>query len=369
MLPRESLRNIYKRGDIYWFSLQRDKKRIAVSLKTSDLTEAIRKAARIRHSPAIESGLRLDHCVERFVKEMQSLRQRGSREGWARRTADSKIYVLRAFANFVGNNISPDRIDVDLIRDFYQARLRTLNAQTAYGNLMTVRSFFNWCVDSEKICRSNPCKELRVKPPPTVGRKDFCSVELVSKLIKECERDDLRYVLFCGFHSGLRFLEIVESVPWWFDLKRGLLHLRKTPTMQFKDMEERTIPLTDQFIAFLKTYGLREPFMLHPENEKHGKNRYRYDFTRPFREYMKAQKCEWVTPHTMRHTFASLLASLAPDKGSPSIFQIAVWLGDDVRTVQKHYAKLRPQPGALNAAFHVEKPFQRSKAASKSERS
>ena len=86
----------------------------------------------------------------------------------------------------------------------------------------------------------------------------------------------------------------------------------------------------------MEGYGLREPYMLHPEVAK-GKSLYRYDFDRPFREYVKAQGFSWVTPHVMRHTFASILASRGV-----SIYLVAEWLGDDVRVVQKHYARLLP---------------------------
>jgi integrase len=155
-------------------------------------------------------------------------------------------------------------------------------------------------------------------------------------------REDLKFVLYCGFHCGLRAQEIAEARPFWFDLDSGLLHLRKTDTIQFKGREERSV----EFVRFIReTYGLREPFVLHPE-KKHGKNRYRWDFRAPFKKYMKAHKCEWVTPHIMRHTFASLLAS-----ADHSIFKIAVYLGDDVRVVQKHYAKLVPKLGSTDSAF------------------
>ena len=344
-------RGIYKRGNLYWFSHQKDKKRKFFSLNTADLATAIRKAAQIRHSPTITSGLLLINCVDRFVRDMAAARERGARKGWARRTADSKIYTLRQFSDYVGK-LTPERVTSEHIRKFYQMRLRSLNAQTAYGNYMTVRSFFNWCV-TEHLARENPCILVKVETPPRAARKDFCSLELVAKLISECPRADLKYVLYCGFHTGLRALEIVESVPWWFDLKRGHLHLRKTPTINFKDLEERTIPLTSDFQTFLRDdYGLQEPFMLHPEN-KHGKNRYRYDFKRPFTLYMKEQKCAWVTPHIMRHTFASLLASMDPMLGGPSDFEICTWMGIDLRTYQRTYAKLRPRRGALDKAFHA----------------
>ena len=104
------------------------------------------------------------------------------------------------------------------------------------------------------------------------------------------------------------------------------------------------MPMTAAFQAFIRDeYGLREPFMLHPENE-HRKNRHRYDFRRPFYEYMEKQECEWVTPHIMRHTFATLLASMDPLLGGPSDFEIATWMGIDLRMYQRTHAKLRPAP-------------------------
>ena len=46
---------------------------------------------------------------------------------------------------------------------------------------------------------------------------------------------------------------------------------------------------------------------------------------------------EWVTPHIMWHTFASLLAIKRV-----SLYKIATWLGDTLETTQKHYAHLAP---------------------------
>ena len=87
---------------------------------------------------------------------------------------------------------------------------------------------------------------------------------------------------------------------------------------------------------FVTSYGLREPFMLQPQ-VKQGKSIYRYDFGKPFAEYMKAQDVEWVTPHVMRHTFASLLVQ----KGT-SVFKVAKWLGDSVAVTENTYAHLAP---------------------------
>ena len=103
--------------------------------------------------------------------------------------------------------------------------------------------------------------------------------------------------------------------------------------------------MTNAFHAFLSNYGLLEPFMLRPD-VKPGKSIYRYDFGRPFQRHAAACGLGWVTPHVMRHTFASLLAS-----AGTSIYLIAEWMGDDVKTVQKNYARLLPLHGEIEKAF------------------
>lgn len=347
-------RGIYKRGNVYWLNHQKKKKRRWISLETADLSIAINEATRKRNSPRLESGVIIRHSVDRFIADMIRRRQGGERDGWAPATARSKNYVVIAFADWCGK-IEPDEVTPKMVRKYYDARVVEASAMTAFGNLMTIRSYFGWCLKIEKSVASNPCVGLDILAPPRSPRKNFCPAELVDDLINNCPRLDLKFILYCGFHCGLRFLEIVEAMPWWFELNKAQLHLRKTPTIRFKDQEERIIPMTKEFVQFVKNdYGLHEPFMLHPENE-HGKNRYRYDFTRPFDLYMKEQGVPWVTPHIMRHTFASLLASTHPMDGGPSDFEIVTWMGIDLRTYQKTYAKLRPRPGATDSAFRVKK--------------
>lgn len=188
-------------------------------------------------------------------------------------------------------------------------------------------------------------KDVKLARLDTKGRSEFRPPALRDKLIANCKREDLRFALFCGFHAGMRKQEIIEARPDWFNLKAGSIHVRKTDTFRPKDREDRHIPMTKAFKAFLKKYGLRSPFMLHPE-VSHGESRYRWDFRRPWADYVAQHKCPRVTPHVARHTFASLLASVGV-----SIYKIAQWLGDDVRVVQKHYAKLLPKNADIEAAF------------------
>lgn len=338
---------LYKRGRLYHFAIQRDGKRVFYALETDDLQEAIRKAELIRGSPIISKDPVLAD-VERF------LAWKLERGHYTAASVDSKGAILRQFAEHIrghaAHTVTPAMIKAwqeDLgkpYRKVYTAKgqppregaIRQRSASTINGYLMVVRSFFEWSVAVRKSARENPVAKLELSRGTGGARKDFCTPEVRDALITNCMREDLRFVLFCGFHAGMRFQEIVEAKAFWFDLKSRQIHLRKHAGIQFKDREERSVPMTEPFRAFLEGYGLREPYMLHPEVTK-GKSLYRYDFDKPFRQYVRAQGFPKVTAHVMRHTFASILASRGV-----SIYLIAEWLGDDVRVVQKHYARLLP---------------------------
>jgi integrase len=60
----------------------------------------------------------------------------------------------------------------------------------------------------------------------------------------------------------------------------------------------------------------------------------------------RAEGCPWITTHILRHTFASQL----PSKGV-SILKIAMWLGENEKTAQLHYAKLLPGDTDIEKAF------------------
>src|SRR2546430_13815179 len=159
------------------------------------------------------------------------------------------------------------------VERFYKRLQGRVAESTAQGYITTLRSFFNRLLETRKV-RTNVVKAVKLARLDTNGRKQFCTPALRDKLIAKCKREDLKFALFCGFHAGMRKAEIIEARPDWFDLKDGLIQIRKTKTFRPKDRDERTIPMTGAFKAFLKTYGLRSPFMLQPD-VPHGDSRYR----------------------------------------------------------------------------------------------
>lgn len=358
------LPGLYRRKNgIYWFAKQIGGVRKFRSLKTKDLQQAI-KLARVLDTGKVATDSPIDKLIEPFLNHKKSLNR------YTHASLDSKGPVLRKFAKFT-NSLPIADIDETIIKAFYDLQIEEgLSSETAVSYVSTLRAFFRWAVRVQKLIPDNPCNDLHLARVSTKARKDFCKPELVENLIANCPRDDLKFILYAGFHAGMRKGEIVEARPFWFDLKNRQIHLRKHDGIQFKDQEERSIPMTTAFAAFLEQYGLRIPYLLHPE-EKKGRSMYRYNFRRPFEDYMNScfecltcggfarntdscpkcqgkdlRCCNWITTHIMRHTFASLLAS-----AGESIYDIAVWLGDDVRVVQKHYAKLLPVKRDLGVAF------------------
>ena len=334
---RGKIKGIYQRGNIFWYGRMVGSKRIQVSLQTSDYAEAVARALDIRADPFLITADPLRAEIEAFID--YKVRQ----NEYSVASVESKRYALKEFASFV-KKADPATVTPADVDRFYQKLRARVAESTAQGYITTLRSFFNRLLETRKV-RTNVVKAVKLARVDTKGRTDYCTPALRDKLIAKCNRDDLKFVLFCGFHAGLRKKEIIQARPDWFDLESGLIHVRKTETFRPKDRDERTIPMTKTFKTFLKEYGKRSPFMLHPE-VPHGKSLYRWDFRRRWAEYMAEHKCPGLTPHIARHTFASLLAS-----AGVSIYKIAQWLGDDVRVVQQHYAKLLPKDADIEAAF------------------
>lgn len=335
------MKNLYLRKGGYWFSKMTRGHRVWTNLHTKDLSEAVKKACEVANDPLSKPTDTAKNDVDRFVQYKQRMGE------YSRNSAITKKQALLKLLKEFPTHSTTATISIAQIDTVYRKLQSSVSESTAQGYIMTLRSFFQWAVNVERTRIDNPVLAVKLARCDKAARTEWCAKHLKDKLIKEATSDELRFILYCGFDAGLRRNEISEARRDWFDLNAGLLHIRKAekpPRLRegelsflIKDRDERTIPLTDAFKNFLKPYleGL-EPldFVLYPDI-KHGLWRYRYDFRRPFTDYMKQQGAVWVTPHVMRHTFASILAS-----AGVSIFKISEWLGDRVDVVQRHYAKL-----------------------------
>jgi integrase len=154
----------------------------------------------------------------------------------------------------------------------------------------------------------------------------------------------MRRVLVLGFLCGLRLGEILEARRRWIDRQSMAIHVPNRQPLgdipgewRTKDLDGRNVPLTRQALKLLGQLPTDPEAYLIAPGVGHGRWRYRWDPRRPWRQFVAAQGVPDLTPHVMRHTFASLLV-----QRGVSLYKVARWLGDGLRVVDSHYAHLSP---------------------------
>ena len=324
----KNIPGIYLRGKTYWFTHGSGKRRLQVSLDTTDYVVAVQRSQAILDNPLL-------NATDGFKAELDKFADNQVKFGiWTENSRKTKYSVLFMFGEDLG---LPQLLNIKTaqIQKWYDQQVKRIKVVTVNAYMTTIKSLFNWAIEERKMFR-NPADDVKLNQTTGAVRERFCTFEERDEIILKAPNLDLQFVLYCGFFAGYRKNEIIQSRQDWFDMSLKHVHVKTTETFTAKDKEERTIPMADEFYKFLKKYGKHSPFMLEPDIP-HGKGTCRYDFRRPFEKYMKEIGYEWVTPHLMRHTFASLLAI----KGV-SLYKIAAWLGDTLATTEKHYAHLLP---------------------------
>ena len=360
MAKKKSRSGLWLRGGVIWFCwTPPGGRRIRVSLKTGDWEKAAAEAKKIKANPMrVEGGGWKDETAA-YIKAMIS------RKEFTLSSADSSKRFLDAASRRIKG--APGELSVESVQSFYdslsQEGLRPAKKAkkgekekkspglTDYSRatyLARLSGFCDWLVDVRKL-PENPCHRINKAKVRAVARERACTVEEMKRLIAECSRPDLKFVLYCGFRAGMRKQEICNAKPSWFDMKTGVLHIPAVESgFRSKNEKVRHLKLSEAFKNFLMDeFGLweKQRYMLHPKAKG---TRYRWDPRRPFDEYMESKGFSWVSMHTMRHSFCTAMAPTVPS------IVLAAAVGDTVRTIEKHYNHA-PETGVeTEAAFDPE---------------
>jgi integrase len=323
-----------------------DGKRRAVSLKTDDLGDALVAVKRIQSGEFIarwERGETPQTPATKMVDEYLAMAGQRAKKPMRPKTVKMARYVLMKFLNDKSIASAQD-IRYRTIEEWLGGLKKsgkspdTLNR---YGNVL--RPFAGYLAGIKLIAAGT----FEVPERGAVGRKTWLPMDVVNRVVDKATDPELKFILYAGFHAGLRKSEILGARVFWFDLGAGILHVQNEPDAGFilKDRENRSVPLTGEFKNFLTEYLRgRDPaaYALRPEDSG-GKGDYRYDFKRVFASHFK--KCGVTcTAHDMRRSFASNLVSRGV-----SIYKVARWLGDGVAVVEKSYGHLAPADRDIDA--------------------
>ena len=180
-------------------------------------------------------------------------------------------------------------------------------------------------------------------PRPPQGKKIWLTLEEMDHMLDLCRNEELsRVYRFCmiGFYCGQRKEAILELQPKkQINLKTGLIDFN--PPGRAQTTKQRPIvPIADDLMPLAEEIVQRgdDYWCVHP-----GSIRDCFE--------LLVKKCNFdkhVTPHVLRHTYATQAL-----QNGVTIWDVAGVLGDDPKTVQKHYG--HHCPGYLKDAVNFRK--------------
>jgi integrase len=345
---------IYLRRKTWWLNHTAEGERYYENLKTHDYAEAVKLAEKKRGvvPESVQKVGDWEKAISRYLREKTTgIRPKhlaGKRVRQMRKSGDFRVRsCLNVFAKWSGLS-SPSAVRISHLQKYYEKRRKASEAG-ARSTIATIQAF----LDHMGLLRERVMYALDKK---LESRKEYISLQEAGALISKCTDDKLKFVLFCGFHAGMRKSEIMNAQPSWFNVESRILTIpcnvdvtlqngQKAEWMT-KDGESRSIPISMPFLTFLKAYLPACKGYCLPSRRK-GSATGLYDFRAPYKAFMEECGYTKMTIHAMRHSYISGLAN----SGNHSITEISAWSGDTLETIERNYWKKTAQVGALDDTF------------------
>lgn len=282
----------------------------------------------------------MDHAIDRFVWTLQFERNASRHTAHAYRRDLVRLAEDLA-ARRQGDTPSPSEVtESDLVAHLADLHERGLHPRSIARAISAIRTFFADLVQ-RGVMERNPAGQLK-KPKHPAPLPKVLSVEEVRLLLDGPPADDVlglrdRAMLHFLYATGLRVTELVTIRLADVDLDRGLV------LSMGKGRKERVVPLGEQAMLWLRRYfeqsrpelAANRPSAARPQAavflSRLGKAMTRQGFWKLLRgRAIQAGISTKLSPHTLRHSFATHLLSNGADLRS-----IQVMLGhSDISTTQ-----------------------------------
>jgi integrase/recombinase XerD len=226
---------------------------------------------------------------------------------------------LKHFKNYLEKlKLSHINIERHELADFlWQKKIDGLDARSICRLIETLRSFYKFLM-SEDLVKNDPTIDLIV-PRVSLKLPHMLSIEEVDRLLFSVSGDSFndardRAMLELLYASGLRVSELVSLDIENIDFKSALVRLIG------KGNKERIVPVGKKALAYIKIYlVLREKKLQNAENRglfltAHNNKMSRTEFWKHIKKHAKnAGITKNISPHTIRHSFASHLLARGAD--------------------------------------------------------
>ncbi len=279
-------------------------------------------------------------------------------KGLSKNTLESYSRDLKKFSNFLKERevTEPAQVDRNLIGSFLGEMKKCGHAtSTISRTIASIRSFFNFLLD-EGVIEANPALELE---SPRIDKKlpRVLTNREIDRLLEQPrlnEHNGLRdkAMLELLYASGIRVSELVSLNVTDFDPRVGFLRCRG------KGMKERIVPVGSSAINYVNEYLHSARARLCKNNGEtalfvnhHGNRMTRQGFWKLLKKYAYKSKIAGdITPHTLRHSFATHLLENGADLrsvqemlGHSDISTTQIYTQITRRKIKEVYDKTHPR--------------------------
>ena len=260
----------------------------------------------------------LDGLIGRFVSWLDV------EKAYSSHTVANYQRDLHEFAGFVGVNVDVRNIDVSQLRAYVYSLYGKNKSSSVARKLSSLRSIFKFLV-RENIVSANPVTGVSM-PKQDKSIPVFLSVDEVFTLLDAPDDDDPfadrdRALLEMLYSSGLRVAELVGLDVPDLDFDAEMVRVRG------KGNKERLVPVGSKALAAIRHYMLQRNALIQarvqrgdpPEkNALFLNNRGTRLTTRSVERFVityaqRAGIASHVTPHALRHSFATHLLEMGAD--------------------------------------------------------
>jgi integrase/recombinase XerD len=293
-----------------------------------------------------------------YIKSFQSYLK--IERGLSKNTVANYTFDLERLSKFMLENkisISPEKINEETIQQFIYAVSKEVNARSQARIISGLKSFFSYLI-FEDYRTDNPMELIEA---PRLGRKlpDTLSIDEIDNLIKaidlskkEGERN--RAIIETLYGCGLRVSELVNLKISDLFFDEGFIKVSG------KGNKDRFVPIAKHTMKYIELYKstVRNKLQIKKNFEdtlflnQHGKQLTRamiFTIIRTLATKINLQKK--ISPHTLRHSFATHLLENGADLRS-----IQIMLGHESITTTEIYIHLdKKHLTEIINAFHPRK--------------
>jgi len=277
-------------------------------------------------------------------------------KGLSRNTIEAYARDLRDFSFFLEQRANSDPLSVSpdkIMLYFKMLREEKFSARSLARNISALKGFYRFLL-REGALEETPLRHLRTprisqKLPEILTRDDF---EHIVRQVKGARPADLRdrAMIELLYATGLRVSELVHLSIHDLELNVGYLRTKG------KGSKERIVPIGRAAIRALKNYlpTLRHSSTPGPRVRalfpgRGGREITRQGFWKILRRYAAAAGIrKRITPHTLRHSFATHLL-----EGGADLRSVQAMLGHaDIATTQIYTHVSREHLKRLHQKYH-----------------